>query len=189
MINLLPPEIKENIRFGRLNVRAVRYLMLTAATGVGLVAILLFGLLLASREESLLKNLAGDKQASLSQYDAQLTEARQLAERIDTIAALLSRETAFSKLLPAIGSVVPTGTAISGLELDATDGNNLTINGESTQQNGPSIFRENLAKTTNLFSRADIVSITLVESDSGPDVYSFQIDVQFAAGAKQELSQ
>lgn len=189
MINLLPPEIKENIRFGRLNVRVVRFLMLIGATGVGLVAILLFGLVLASREETLLKNLAQDKQTNLSQYDAQLAEARQLADRIDIIAALLSRETSFSQLLPAIGSVVPTGTTISGLELDATDGNNLTINGESTQQSGPSIFRENLAKTSDLFSRADIVSISLVENDSGIDVYNFQIDVQFAAGAKQELSQ
>lgn len=188
MINLAPPEVKSNVHFGRLNIRAFRYLLLTVATSVGLLAILLFGLLLASREESLLRNLVEDKQASLAQHDAQLTEAKALAERIDTIAALIGRETAFSKLLPSIGAVVPSGTTISGLELDTKDGNAIAINGESTSQLGPSIFRENLAKTKDLFSRADIVSITLVDNDQSPDTYSFQIDVQFASGAKQELN-
>lgn len=187
MINLLPPEYKESISFGRLNTRTLHYLLLTGATVIGLVAILIFGLILASREERLLKDLAEDKQASLSQYSTDLAQAKALAGRIDTIAALLARETAFSKLLPGIGSVVPAGTTISGLELDTTDANALSINGESNNQEGPGVFRENLANTSDLFARADIVSITLVENENGPDTYSFQIDVQFAQGAKQEL--
>lgn len=187
MINLLPPASKDAIRFGQLNTRTLHYLVLTLATGIGLMAILLFGLILASREENLLKDLADDKQFRLNEHSADLAQAKQLAGRIDTIASLLARETAFSKLLPGIGAVVPPGTTISGLELDTADANSLSINGESSSQNGPSVFRENLAGTTELFARADIVSITLVESDSGPDTYSFQIDVQFAPGAKQEL--
>jgi hypothetical protein len=187
MINLLPPQYKESIRFGRLNTRTLHYLILTLTTGIGLAAILLFGFILASREERLLIGLADDKQASLNQYSAELSQAKTLAGRIDTIAALLDRETAFSKLLPGIGAVVPPGTTISGLELDTADANALSINGESANQNGPSIFRENLAKTTELFARADIVSITLVENETGPDTYAFQINVQFAPGAKQEL--
>lgn len=189
MINLLPPAQKEIIKFGRYNLRALRYLLLAAATGIGLVAILLFGLLLASREERQLKDLVDDKQVSLNQFDSQLTDAKNLAERIDVIAALLSREVAFSKLLPAIGAAVPPGTTINGLELDTTDANNLSISGESDRQSGPAVFRENLAKTEKLFSRADIVNISLVENDSSNDVYSFLIDVQFAVGAKQELGQ
>jgi len=187
MINLLPPAYKETIRFGRLNTHTLHYLLLVLATGMGLVAILVFGLILASREERLLKGLAEDKQTSLGQHSQDLGRAKVLAERIDTIAALLDRETVFSKLLPSIGAVVPSGTTINGLELDTADANSLSINGESTNQNGPSVFRENLAKTDKLFARADIVSITLVEKENSPDVYTFQIDVQFAAGAKQEL--
>lgn len=187
MINLLPPAEKDAIRFGQLNTRTFHYLLLAAATVIGLLAILLFGLILASREERLLKNLSADKQANLAGYSQELTQAKALAVRIDTIAALLDRETPFSKLLPGIGGVVPAGTTINGLELDTTDANSLSINGESTTQNGPGVFRENLANTDELFSRADIVSITLVESETGPDTYAFQIDVQFAPGAKQEL--
>lgn len=187
MINLLPPAEKEAIRFGRHNTHTFHYLLLVLATGIGLITILIFGLILVSREERLLKNLAGDKQAALSGYSQELGQAKVLAQRIDTIAALLDRETAFSKLLPSIGAVVPAGTTINGLELDTTDANTLSINGESTTQNGPSVFRENLAKTDKLFSRADIVSITLVEKENAPDVYAFQVDVQFATGAKQEL--
>lgn len=127
--------------------------------------------------------------ANLSQYDAELAEAKALDTRIDTIAALLERETAFSRLLPAIGAIVPSGTTINGLELDSEDGNNLIINGESASQSGPSVFRQNLANTDKLFSRADVVSINLINNENAPDVYTFQIDAQFAAGAKQELRQ
>lgn len=189
MINLVPPQVKECIRFGQLNIRAFRYLLLVLAVGVGLIVMLLFGLILASREESQFKDLVEQKQVALAQHDAQLKDAKALAERIDLIAALINRETSFSKLLPSIGAVVPANTTISGLELDATDGNALAINGESTTQLGPSVFRENLAKSDNLFSRADIVSITRVDNESGPDTYAFQIEVQFATGAKQELNQ
>lgn len=189
MINLLPPQTKENIRYGRRNVAATQYAVLLLVTTFGLLAILLFGHSLAQREQSLLSNLVEDKQASLSQYDDQLAEAKALDNRIDTITALLEREITFSKLLPAIGGLVPPGTIINGLELDTEDGNSLKINGQSTTQEGPSVFRENLANSHQLFTRADIVSINLVENDSGPEVYSFQVDAQFAPGAKQGLAQ
>ena len=187
MINLLPPQAKENIRFARLNVTMIEYAVLVLVTTVGLISILFYGQSLASHEESLLSNLVNDKRSNLSQYDSELAKAKELDKRIDTISALLGLETNFSKLLPAIGGIVPQGTVINGLELDTEDSNSLTINGESTSQTGPSIFRENLAKSDKLFSRADIVNINLVKNDSGPDRYSFQINAQFSTGAKQEL--
>jgi len=187
MINLLPPGTKDNLRYGHLNVTVLEYSILILVTAAGLIGILFFGQALASNEERQLKDLAGEKQAVLAQYDSSLAEARALDERIDIIAALLQREITFSKLLPNIGALVPSGTTINGLELDNEDGNNLTINGESDSQLGPSVFRQNLANTDRLFSRADIVNISLPETQSGPNVYNFQIDVQFAAGAKQEL--
>jgi Tfp pilus assembly protein PilN len=189
MINLLPPDTKDNLRFARLNVTMVEYSALILITALGLIGILFFGQSLASREERLLSDLTEDKRANLSEYDDQLAEAKALDNRIDTIAALLEREIAFSELLPAIGSLVPSGTTINGLELDSEDGNSLIINGESASQTGPSVFRQNLANTDSLFSRADIVSINLIANENGPDVYNFQIDAQFAEGAKQELEQ
>lgn len=187
MINLLPPKTKEGIKFARRNVTLVEYSVLILVTSVGLIGILFFGQALASHEENLLSNLVEDKRGNLAQFDEQLSEARALDNRIDTIAALLEREITYSKLLPAIGAVVPSGTTLNGLQLDDEDGNNLIINGQSENQLGPSVFRQNLANSENLFSRADIVNINLVKNDSGPDVYSFQIDAQFAPGAKQEL--
>ncbi|HEX9679560.1 MAG TPA: PilN domain-containing protein [Candidatus Saccharimonadales bacterium] len=187
MINLLPRNYKANVKFGRYNVRVVRYTLLSIILGTVLVGILYFGLLLASREERLLKDLVKDKQSGLDQYAEELTKAKTLAERIDVIAALLERETSFSKLLPAIGGVVPQGTTISSLELTNEVANNLSIRGESNSELGPTVFRENLANTTDLFEQADIVSISLIQNDSGPDRYAFQIDVKFTPGAKQEL--
>lgn len=189
MINLLPPDVKGSLKFARLNVSVIEYAILVIATTVSLIGILLFGHTLASREEVLLTNLVEDKRANLSQYDDELAKAKALDKRIDTIEALLEREIIFSKLLPAIGALVPPGANINGLELDTEDGNSLKINGQSTNQSGPSVFRENLARSEKLFTRADIVSINLVKSDTGPDVYSFQVDAQFAPGAKQGLTQ
>ena len=189
MINLLPTKVKNDIKFARLNVTIVEYSVLALAMALGLVGILFFGHTLASREEVLLTNLVNDKRANLADYDQDLEKAKTLDKRIDTIEALLEREIAFSRLLPSIGALVPPGTNINGLELDTEDGNNLKINGQSSTQNGASVFRENLVNSGDIFTRADIVSINLVPSDSGPEVYAFQIDAQFAPGAKQELGQ
>lgn len=188
MINLLPPKTKESLRYARLNLTVVEYGALILVTALGLIGILFFGQSLASREEGLLTSLASDKRASLADYNEGLSRAKELDTQIDTIAALLEREITFSKLLPAIGAVVPPGTTINGLELDSEDGNTLMINGESSNQAGPSIFRQNLADTDKLFSRADIVNINLVDNEGRPDTYSFQINAQFAVGAKQELN-
>lgn len=185
MINLLPPEVKDEIRFGQLNITAIQYAVLILAVSLSLVAVLFFGVTVISGDEQSLEQAIEEKSVVLSDLEGSVAEAKDLESSIDTISALLAREVSFSELLQDIGSVIPDGASLSGLSLTGDESLPLRIDAEVNSQPLAAILRENL-ENSDLFSNADIQSITAsnIDEQGNASQYLVRLVVNFEKAAQ-----
>jgi Tfp pilus assembly protein PilN len=176
MINLLPTNLKDEIRFGRLNITLVQYTMLVVSVSIALVAVLLFGVGVVSADERSLKKNIEERQVILSGLSSVTQEAQDLESTVNTISALLEREIEFSKLLKDIGAVIPSGASLTGLALTGDESVPLQIDAEISTQSLAAVLRENL-EDSNLFQGADIQSISIGDVNQAGAALNYQVRI------------
>lgn len=179
MINLLPPETKEAMIYGRRNIATAQYALLVALVAVSLAGVLLFGVRIVSADERNLREAIAGKEEELAALNPKLQEAKNLKRTMDTISALLDREIKFSQLLQDIASVIPNGAVLKGLSLTGDPTIPLQIDAEVRTEAMAAVLRENLERS-DLFEQADIQSISAGERSSGAIVtYRVRLVVGF----------
>jgi hypothetical protein len=162
MINLLPPEFKTGYRYAQRNLILRRWAVALLISLVGLGALSMYGLL-AIRASTIHYNhqvisvQTQLQQQHLSQTEAQvqnITGTLRLADKV------LSSEVLFSKLINQIGSAMPGGTILTGLNINQTTGG-LDLSAASTNYTAASQIQVNLQDPTKaIFAKVDIISIT-----------------------------
>ncbi len=162
MINLLPPDIKREVRFARFNVTLIQYVILVIAISVGVIAIMIFGGNLVASNESSLNDIIDDEKARVAELAPVNEEAKELSQKIDLIGAILIREVKLSELLTNIGGLMPTGSVLTTLSLSETKDDPIILEASIQDESTAAVLRENLVNS-ELFSNADIISITLVD--------------------------
>jgi Tfp pilus assembly protein PilN len=165
MINLLPPDIKEGIFYGRRNTRLRNWI--TAA----IIALVGIGLLVAGGlvyMQQAVKNQTS--QVEQSKQDLQTQKVDETQKRVEEISSntklavdVLSREVLFSKLIRQIGSALPANTALQSLQIDAVQGG-IQLNALAADFNAGTQLQLNLQDPRNgVFEKADINSITCAD--------------------------
>lgn len=180
MINLLPPAVKQQNQFARWNVSLLQYTFLTVAISISLVGVLIFGVVIVSRDESSLQKAIDTKQQTLDQLQPEFNQAKLLANRVNTVKALFDKNIEFSKLLQNIGALIPDGASLTGLSLTGNDQRPLQIQAKVKTQDLAAVLRENL-EASDIFSLADIQVINVGDTKgSVPLNYVVTIVAQFA---------
>lgn len=182
MINLLPPETKQEIRFGQLNITAIQYAVLIILISLALVAVLFFGVTVVGGDERSLHQAIDEKQQILTELEPTVKEAESLEATINTISALLKREIQFSSLLQDIAGVIPEGASLTGLSLTGDETLPLRVDAVINDQSLAPVLRENL-ENSDLFEHADIQSIaaSAVSEEGQATEYQVRIVVNFQA--------
>lgn len=177
MINLLPPEKKEAITYGRRNVLLVKYIVLIVMVGTAINGVLFVGtFLLNDNYKTTQQNIENDKK-SVSELEVINEQAKSLSGSIKTISSLLDQEVKFSSLLREIGAVLPDGVVLRDLQLseDRTAPLSLEVNAVSPEAVGK--FQLNLTES-ELFKGADISIVEKTDS-SGEYQYSASVNAYF----------
>lgn len=182
MINLLPPEEKENIVFARHNTQLRRWI---AGAGCGLAGVFLVVLggqvYLQQTTRSYEASIKASKQNLTDQKQTEtLQRVKSIQDSLTLVVDVLSREVLFSKLLPQVGQIMPRGTVLEDLSL-STDGStrtafNLTARAKDYQS--ASQIVANLTDPANkLFEKVDLNNITLQPKDEN-DQYPYQASLR-----------
>lgn len=175
MINLMPDDLKQDIRYARMNVSMIQYVILVAIISVALTIFMFAGILLVQADENLLRQAIADKETQLAELKTPENDAKELASRISLISSLLNQEVEFSKLIQDIGSVIPSNSRLNSLSLTGDDGSvSLTI--IIPEQADAPIVRETLA-SAELFTGADIISIGPSATDEDGNVLDYAVVV------------
>lgn len=165
MINLLPPDIKQDIFYARRNTRLRNWIIAGAVALAGLGVIVVGGLIYMQQA---VKNQMSQVEQSRQNLQAQKVDETQ--KRVEEISGntkltveVLSREILFSKLIRQIGSALPANTALQSLQIDAVQGG-IQLNALAADFNAGTQLQLNLQDPQNgVFEKADINSITCAD--------------------------
>jgi Tfp pilus assembly protein PilN len=183
MINLLPPDMKRDMHYGRRDMILLHWIFacLVALAGVGLIVGAGFFYL----QHSISNQTASLKQSQETLKAQKVDETQKKLSDISSdtklILQVLSREILFSKLLTQLGASLPENTTLDELEIDKVQGG-LTLKSMATDINAATQLQLNLQDPTNkIFDKADIENISCVPPD--PQIKypcTVQLRAQFA---------
>lgn len=158
MINLLPPDIKSQIKFGRRNAALLRYLMLAAALAVVLAAEFALGQIYVNNQIKKAESELAAKNASIAKYRDLEAKAQTVNSRIISIQAIQGSQAKFSLLLDDLAAATPQGVAITSISLTGDDKKPVRVSATALDYKTALSFRDSIAKSPRI-SAADIESI------------------------------
>ena len=184
MINLLPPDIKEQIRYAKLNRLVLRYLRVILAVVVVLGGIFAGALYLVGQQEAAAEASANDSQATINHLNSTvLPEAQDASNRLAAIQYVQSTQTHFSSVVSDLASVLPQGVTIDTLTL--TGNTKLPVTMAMTAET----YDEALAVRNALASSPRIAYVDLEDisgqTSSNVTTYSVTVVIAFKPGEEQ----
>lgn len=162
MINLLPPDAKEETLYGRRNRKLVFVAGCIGVLIVALGSLTIFGQYYLSRSEQqyiksgqVVEARITDQKLEQSQKDLEA-----LAANFKTASSLLGKQVLFSKLFPKLGEIIPSGAVVKQISIGNSDTSvefeirslNKTIANQS--------FINVSDKANGLFEKADLLEIS-----------------------------
>lgn len=184
MINLLPPDIKDNYRFGRRNSRLIGWLTSIGLAFVGLALLSAGGLWYLKQEAKQYQTQISIAQQDLERQDQKQTEkqVKDISDNLKLAVQVLSKEVLFSQLLKQLAVVTPDNASLSSLTISQVQGA-VDISANTTDYDAATQLQVNLADPANkIFSKADIVSIncgtTAAGSTATASRYPCQVNVR-----------
>lgn len=177
MINLLPPSAKQSIKFARLNVILIHYVIITLIAVAVILALMFYGYTSLNNSKSELEKAISADRVKVAELEQINVEARSLSSTVNTIKKLLDSEVKFSILIQEIGSVLPTGTVLTNLTLSQENEDDpITLSILATDADRAGVLQQNLVKS-DLFIGADILSVNRGQATE-EDNYLFTADLQ-----------
>lgn len=163
MINLLPPKILLNKQIARSNTILRRYIELTIISMVVIsAAVVAASYFLTSQKEDVQKTVTLNKEKVVELAPVQ-KQGEELSATVTTISSLFSHNVNFSEMLTQIGGITPPGAVLTGLQFSTDDFKSpLVVTAKVESAERGAVLRNNLA-ASELFSRADIQSISQAE--------------------------
>lgn len=162
MINLLPPDLKEQYLYGRRNT-VLRHWAFAMAFGL-VGAILITGAGLFYMQQSIAhyqQQVAATEQLLKEQKLAETQKkSEEITANLKLAVNVLSKEVLFSELLKQIGAVTPPNTALTDLSISEVSGA-IELTAGSSDYTSATQLQANLEDPANkIFSKADIQNIT-----------------------------
>lgn len=161
MINLLPPQRAQDIRYGRGNNSLRKWLLAAISAVVLMVLVTGGGILYMNRQaQTLNTNLANTKKELEQQnLSGVQKDAKEITGDIKVIDQILSHDVRFSELIDQIGQAMPPRSVLASLTLTKADGA-LDLTANATDNTAATQIAVNLHDpANNLFDKVDIINI------------------------------
>ncbi len=166
MINLLPPDVKENMVYARRNTR-LRHWIVAVMFGVfGILVIVGVGQLYLQQSINSYSQqvAAGESELKAQKLDETQTKVQQLSGDLKLVVSVLQKEILFSKLLAQIGAALPTGSVLTNLSINKVQGG-LDLQAATTNSQTATQLQLNLQDPKNqIFEKADLISIQCISN-------------------------
>jgi Tfp pilus assembly protein PilN len=162
MINLLPPEYKDQLIYARRNTRMVRWSFVMGFVVVGMVLIIGAGMLFIHKsiDSYTASNADTEAQLKLQKVDEIQKEVKTFSDNMKLVVQVLSKEVLFSKLIKQMGSAMPPNTVLDGLQINQIQGG-LDFSARAKDYDAATQVQVNLKDPKNkIFSDTDLLSIT-----------------------------
>lgn len=169
MINLLPPQLKQEYRYARRNMGLLRFVAMFGVGLAGLAVICAIGMVYlqqsartyAAETAAIEQSLKDQKQDQVEKQVLDISNSLKLAVRV------LSQEVLFSQLLKRLAATTPSNTSLSTLSITELKGG-VDITAKTTDYGAATQLQVNLSDPDNqIFAKADIVNISCITDSQG----------------------
>lgn len=177
MINLMPPDLKEQIRFAKMNRVALNYTVVVVVLVLVLGGIFAWALVQVKQQTNDKSVAVAEKLKEVNSLKAQvLPKSQDASDRISAIKYVQNTHTRFSLLIADIAKVIPDGVKLNQLQLTGNDKMPVQVTITANQYDQVLAFR-NAIITSPRISAADIVTIT-----SAGNVFNATVIMGFKPG-------
>lgn len=176
MINLLPPDVKENMLYARRNTRLRRWITAVMFGVFGILVIVGAGqvYLQQSIKAYDLQVATGQEELRAQKLDETQAQVQQLSGDLKLVVQVLQKEILFSKLLSQIGAALPPGSVLTNLSINKVQGG-LDLQVATTDSQTATQLQLNLQDPKNqIFEKADLISIQCKSKATGSDAIASQ---------------
>ena len=160
MINLLPNDVKKEIKAARTNVSLLRYIFVLGA-GIAFLCFIAVGVyFILMNTQTNADSAIKDNQSKTSSYSSSQAQAQALRASLANAKNILDKEVRYSKVITGIAALMPSGAVIDSLSLSPTTfgtPTTLTVYAKSTEA---ALSVKNSFQASPLFSNVAFVSIT-----------------------------
>jgi hypothetical protein len=162
MINLLPPDQKEQIRYAKLNRLALRYVWVSVVVTAVLGVIFGGGFYLLEQQLREVTKDVNDKQATIAALNKTFTpKAKDASDQLSAIKYVQGNQTKFSAVISDIAKVIPSGVSLDALTLTGND--QVPVKLSVTQSYAVALAFRNALITSPRIAGADLESISANE--------------------------
>lgn len=180
MINLLPPEIKEQYIYARRNTLIRRWSTAVLIGIIGIVIVVFGGHLYIGQSIDAYQEQVQQTNDRLASQKLEETQKKvqNLSSTLRLVIQVLSREVLFSKLLKQVGSAMPPGSALQSLSINKLEGG-LDLQAVASDYQTGTQVQVNLQDPANkIFDKADILSINCTGGEASDPRYPCQINIR-----------
>ena len=173
MINLLPPELKQNYQYAHRNTGLLRTLAFIGLGIAGLAVIATAGFMYLQQSSNAYATEASNREATLqSQNQGQVIKRVQdISNSLKLAVQVLSQEVLFSELLKQLAVITPSKATLSGISISQAE-SAVDITAKTIDYAAATQMQINFADPENkIFDQADIVSVTCTEDSDNPTRY------------------
>jgi Tfp pilus assembly protein PilN len=184
-LNLLPPEIKEEIAYSKKNARILKYLGFSLS-GFILIFAFFFGLGLAIKnKQSVYEVEKTSAQRILETSKDTQAKANDLSERLKLIKKLKDGRTDWNAIFEALSANTPTGVQLASIDISTEKNSRVKITGLAKTDRDIALFKDLLAQS-KVFEYVDIENISEASDPTGGNqpTKSFMINLNLE-GAKK----
>jgi Tfp pilus assembly protein PilN len=163
MLNLLPPEAKENINFARRNRTMLRTCTSLLLVVIAMGVVVFFGSMYIDRSKRSLQTSIDTTNGIIKteKLEDVQKDYQNLSDGVKLIVSILQKEIRFSKLLQEIGSVIPNRAVLTSIVLSDKIDNALDLQARAIDYNTATQVQINLTDPNNkLFDKVDVNSVT-----------------------------
>ncbi|HSX52895.1 MAG TPA: hypothetical protein VLF90_00790 [Patescibacteria group bacterium] len=184
MINLLPPNVKQDLVYGRRNTQLLRWSIAFSLSILGVLVVVLFGQFYMNQsiqDYTQQKVKTSDELASQQLSETQ-KQVQDISGSLKLVVQVLSREVLFSKLIQQIGTAIPANARLTDLKISQTQGG-IDLAAIASDYNTATQVQVNLQDPANkIFNKADILNVNCLTSGATNPRYPCTINIraQFA---------
>lgn len=171
MINLLPPETRQNIMHARHSKILLKWIVAISIGLAGILIVILFGLFYIDQTTKQISQQVNQGQQELKTLKIEETQKRveEMSNSFKLATQVLSQQVLFSEVLQQVGAVMPNGASLANLSVEQLSGG-LNLQVKVIDHQTATQVQVNLEDPANkLFERVDLVSTTCSDENSQTD--------------------
>lgn len=177
MINLLPTEVKRDIRAARMNVILLRYNMLTLG-GVVLLALfcLLFYVILHN-QQAVAAATNSDNTAKAASYATVQQQADQYRQNLSIAKQIFANSVNYTDIINSITTLIPHGVILTNLNLSQATFNQQTVFTAQAKTYDDAIALKQSFQSSKLFSNVYLQSVSSTPGGGGTEDYPVSVTI------------